>query len=187
MAVPAGAYGGRCKYFPPGGLATAPGPRAPPKNTIFNCFHPPSPPPAAPRGPTPRDPFLPPVPPQTPAFSVAVKVFICNLMTQANESLHMSASDHIQAIYNHSGRIFDHALVNSAPVSARMKDQYAGEHAEQVECDIAGIEKLGLKCVTGDFVEENPFARHATHRLCQELMELARIHRANMSRAALRR
>ncbi len=122
--------------------------------------------------------------PEAIAGSRAVKVFICNLMTQANESLHMSASDHIQAIFKHSGRrIFDYALVNSAPVSARMKDQYAGEHAEQVACDVAAIEKLGVRCITGDFVEENHFARHASDRLCQELLAILQIHRSEMSLA----
>jgi 2-phospho-L-lactate transferase/gluconeogenesis factor (CofD/UPF0052 family) len=105
-------------------------------------------------------------------------------MTQANESLHMTASDHIEAIYKHGGsRIFDFALVNSAPVSPKMKDQYAGEHAEQVACDVEAIEKLGVRCVTGDFVEENHFARHATDRLCQELMRLLEVHRPGMSLA----
>lgn len=112
--------------------------------------------------------------PEAIAGSRAVKVFICNLMTEANESLHLTASQHIQALYTHARRpIFDYALVNSAPVSPRMKQQYAGEQAEQVECDVAAIEKLGVQCVTGDFVEENHFARHATDRLCQELMDLA--------------
>jgi uncharacterized cofD-like protein len=116
--------------------------------------------------------------------SPAVKVFICNLMTQANESLHMSASDHIQALYNHAGhRIFDYALVNSAPVSPRMKDQYAGQHAEQVVCDVPAIERLGVRCVTGNFVEENLFARHATDALCRGLMGILEIHRAGMTLA----
>lgn len=112
--------------------------------------------------------------PQAIADSQAVKVFICNLMTEANESLHLSASQHIQALYSHAHRrIFDYALVNSATVSPRMKRQYAEEQAEQVECDVAAIKRLGVHCVTGDFVEENHFARHATDRLCHELMELA--------------
>jgi uncharacterized cofD-like protein len=118
------------------------------------------------------------------AASSAVKVYICNLMTQANESLHMSAADHIQAIYKHGGhKFFDYALVNSAPVSTRMKDQYAGEHAEQVPCDVAAIEQLGVRCVAADFVEENHFARHATDRLCEELMKILRMHRSGMSLA----
>ena len=40
--------------------------------------------------------------PEAIAASPALKVFICNLMTEANESLHMKASDHIKAIYDHS-------------------------------------------------------------------------------------
>ncbi len=116
--------------------------------------------------------------------SRAAKVYICNLMTQANESLHMTASEHIQALYKHAGhRIFGYALVNSAPVSARMKDQYAGEQAEQVACDVAAIQHLGVQCITGNFVEENHFARHATDSLCRELLEILRMHRSRMSLA----
>src|SRR5262249_42475481 len=125
--------------------------------------------------------------PEAIAGSQAVKVFICNLMTEANESLHMTASEHIQAIYNHSiGKIFDYALVNSAPVSPDMQERYAEERAEPVECDTAAIEKLGVKCIVGDFVEENHFARHATDRLCRELLELGEIHRAHQAAQALR-
>src|SRR5205807_3686816 len=102
------------------------------------------------------------------------KVFICNLMTEANESLHMSASDHIKAIYAHArGNIFDYALVNSTPVSPHMLEKYIQEGAEQVEVNAPAIEALGVKCITGNFVEENDFARHATGQLCQELLGLA--------------
>lgn len=112
--------------------------------------------------------------PEAIAQSRAVKVFVCNLMTEANESLHMSASQHLQALCDHARRrIFDFALVNTARVSRRMMERYAEEKAEQVECDTAAIEKLGVHCVPGNFVEENTFARHATDRLCQELLRLA--------------
>jgi uncharacterized cofD-like protein len=120
--------------------------------------------------------------PEAIAGSRAVKVFICNLMTQANESLHMSASEHIGAVYKQCGhRIFDYALVNSAPVSPKMKVQYAGEQAEQVACDVAAIENLGVRCLTGNFVEENHFARHSTDLLCQEILGILQIHRSGMS------
>jgi uncharacterized cofD-like protein len=112
--------------------------------------------------------------PEALADSRAVRVFICNLMTEANESLNMKASDHIRAIHGHSPRkIFDYALVNSAPVSASMRERYAEEHAELVEADIPAIEQLGVKCIAGNFVLEDHFARHATDRLCQELLRLA--------------
>ena len=106
--------------------------------------------------------------------SSAVKVFVCNLMTEANESLHMTASQHIKALYDHARQpVFDYALVNSAPVSAQMKERYAEEHAEQVECDMGAIEALGVRCVAGNFIEENDYARHATDRLCRSLLRLA--------------
>jgi uncharacterized cofD-like protein len=112
--------------------------------------------------------------PEAIANSHAVRVFICNLMTEANESLNMKASDHIKAIYDHSPRkIFDYALVNSAPVSASMRERYAEEHAKQVEADIPAIEQFGVKCIAGNFIQERHFARHATDRLCQELLRLA--------------
>ena len=112
--------------------------------------------------------------PRAIASARAIKVFICNLMTEANESLNMSASQHIQAIFNHARcRIFDYALVNSARVSPSMLERYAEEHASQVECDCDAIEALGVKCIAGDFVEEHHVARHNTSRLCQELLRLA--------------
>jgi uncharacterized cofD-like protein len=127
--------------------------------------------------------------PEAIAASRAVKVFICNLMTEANESLHMKASGHIKAIYDHSPRrIFDYALVNTASVSASMRERYAEEHAEQVEADIPEIERLSVKCIAGNFITEQHFARHATDRLCQELLRLANFsgRAANTASQALR-
>jgi uncharacterized cofD-like protein len=117
--------------------------------------------------------------PQAIAGSRAVKIFICNLMTEANESLNMTASQHIAAIYEHAqSSIFDYALVNSAPVSRPMQERYAKEHAQQVEYDCAAIEALGVKPITGNFVQERHFARHATDRLCKKLLHLAQFDRS---------
>src|SRR5215813_12880348 len=42
--------------------------------------------------------------------SQATKVYICNLMTQANESLGLSAADHVRALDRHAqGQLFDYA------------------------------------------------------------------------------
>lgn len=127
--------------------------------------------------------------PEAIAASGAVKVFICNLMTEANESLHMSASDHIMAIYAHAGHgVFNYALVNSEPVSPHMRERYAQEHAEPVVCDIPLIEALGVKCLAGNFLEEKDVVRHATDRLARELLHIAQSAgpRARAAQAALR-
>lgn len=127
--------------------------------------------------------------PEAIAGSRATKVFICNLMTEANESLNMTASDHIKAINAHSRpRLFDYALVNTAPVSDSMRDRYAEESAQQVEADIDVIEKMGVRCIAGNFILESDFARHATDRLCQELLRVAKFagHPSDFAPQALR-
>ncbi len=112
--------------------------------------------------------------PEAIAASPAVKVFICNLMTEANESLHMSASDHIMAVYAHAGHgLFNYALVNSAAVSEQMKERYEKERAEPVENDSALVEALGVKCIIGNFLEERDVVRHATDRLAREILRLS--------------
>ena len=109
------------------------------------------------------------------AASPAVKVYICNLMTQANESLGRTAADHIRALYAHAGKkIFDYALINATPAAPSMKAKYALEGAAQVVVDCEAIEKLGVKTVLGDYLGEGDVARHATERITRDLMQLAR-------------
>ena len=106
--------------------------------------------------------------------SPAVKVYICNLMTQANESLDRTAADHIRALDTHAqARIFDYALINTKPASAGMKAKYALEGSAPVVVDIDAIEKLGVKPVLGDYLEEGEVARHATGRIARDLLNLA--------------
>ena len=58
--------------------------------------------------------------PETLGEARGVRVFICNLMTQANESLGLSAAEHIQRIYEHTRRpVFDYAVVNTADILCR--------------------------------------------------------------------
>ncbi len=106
--------------------------------------------------------------------SPAIKVYICNLMTQANESLGLTAADHIRALNRHAGqKLFDYALINRAPVSDQLKAKYALEGASQIVADLDAIEALGVIPVLGDYLEEAGVARHNTTRLAQDLMQLA--------------
>jgi uncharacterized cofD-like protein len=107
------------------------------------------------------------------AASKAVRVFICNLMTQANESLNLTASQHIQRIYEHAHRpLFDFALVNTAPVSQVLLDRYAGEGASQIVSDLAAIEDLGVRAIAGDFAAEGDVVRHAADRVAETVLRL---------------
>jgi len=103
-----------------------------------------------------------------------VRVFICNLMTQANESLGLSAADHIQRIYDHTRRpIFDFAVVNTGEFSPDTLARYAAEGATPIVPDVKRIEGLGVRCIAGDFASEESVVRHTASRLADVVLELA--------------
>jgi uncharacterized cofD-like protein len=107
------------------------------------------------------------------ASSGAVRVYICNLMTQANESLGLTASQHIERIYEHTrAPIFDYALVNTTPFSAETLARYAVEGASTILPDIERIEALGVRAITGDFASEDSVVRHAAGRVTGALLAL---------------
>ncbi len=106
--------------------------------------------------------------------SPATKVYVCNLMTQANESLGLSAADHLQALNRHAQRqLFDYALINRTPVSDALKAKYALDGACQIFADLHAIEALGVIPVLGDHLEEHAgVARHNTTRVAHDLLQL---------------
>ncbi len=106
--------------------------------------------------------------------SSALKVFVCNLMTQANESLGRTAADHIRALNDHAGyQIFDYALINRAPLCSDLEAKYTIEGASQIVADLEAIEAMGVYPVLGDYLAEDTVARHETGQVAADLLELA--------------
>jgi uncharacterized cofD-like protein len=110
------------------------------------------------------------------ANAKGVRVYVCNLMTQANESLGLSASEHIARIFEHTkARVFDYALVNTAPFAPETLARYAAQNASPIEADVASIEALGVHCITGDFASEESLVRHAPDSVTDTLLALGRL------------
>ncbi len=108
-----------------------------------------------------------------------LRVFVCNLMTEANESLGLTASEHIEKIYEHAGApIFDYALVNTARFQPETLERYAAENASPIEADIDRIEAMGVQCIAGDFASEGAVVRHAAGRVTGALLALGQSHLA---------
>ena len=110
------------------------------------------------------------------ADSPAIKVYICNLMTQANESLGFSASDHIRALREHAGRkVFDYALLNGATLPPELAAKYALEGATQIPLDEQNVRELGVEPIIGDYLAAGPVARHDGARVAKDLLDLTKL------------
>lgn len=107
--------------------------------------------------------------------SKAVRVYVCNLMTQANESLGLTASQHIQKIMDHAGgrRLFDYAIFNTAPIGQQLLAQYAREGQTPIVADLDAVRALGVEPITGNYVHEGTVLRHDYDRVAETMLQLA--------------
>lgn len=111
--------------------------------------------------------------PQAIARSKALKVYVCNLMTQPGETAGYTVSNHLRALERHAGQqLFDVVVLNTRELSLRMRRRYAADRAEPVCNDLEEVEKLGVKPVLADLLIEDRVARHDSRRLAQLLLNL---------------
>jgi uncharacterized cofD-like protein len=120
--------------------------------------------------------------PEALAKTRATRVYICNLMTQANESIGLTASQHIEKILQHAWasdtlqpgeKIFDYALVNTGPISPVLLEKYAALDQQPIEADLDRVRALGVEPITGNFVHEGDLLRHDYDRVTDTLLQLA--------------
>lgn len=107
-------------------------------------------------------------------------IYICNVMTQPGETDGFSASDHVQAIYNHVGPgLFDMIIVNSAPIPASVLEQYSAKGAYPVAADVERLHLLGLTVIARNFLQDSIYARHDPALIALQVLALiGREHRA---------
>ena len=105
--------------------------------------------------------------------SKAIKIYICNVMTQPGETDGYTASMHAKAILDHAGKgVIDFMLVNDHPISAHIRDYYATKGAYPVEVDEEAINALGIGFVKADIINETDVIRHDPDKLCNAVMQL---------------
>lgn len=108
--------------------------------------------------------------------SKAMKVYICNVMTQRGESDHFSASQHVEAIQaNLDFNVFDHVLVNVGSPPPEIVQRYADSGQELVHPDIDRIQAMGLRVIAGDLVSESDLVRHDPMKAASQVLKL--VHR----------
>src|SRR5699024_5627228 len=102
-------------------------------------------------------------------------VYVCNVMTQAGETTSYTASNHVQAIYNHLGAgIIDSIIVHNEPIEKSIRQRYAEQMAEPVINDTAELQKLGLQVIERDIIDHGQMTlRHDTKKVATLLYEIA--------------
>lgn len=118
------------------------------------------------------------------AGSRAIKIFVCNLMTQPGETDGFSARHHLELVRHYAPEIdFDYVIVNDHPISDLQLKKYAGEGAEQigVHGSISPATIEGAEIVYGNLLDDGDKVRHNAAKLADVLLLCALQPREQMS------
>ncbi len=105
--------------------------------------------------------------------SKAIKIYICNVMTQPGETDGYTASMHAKAILDHAGKgVIDYMLVNSHVISDSLRQEYAAKGAYPVKIDEKAINDLGIGFIKADIINETDVIRHDPAKLSTAVMRM---------------
>lgn len=107
--------------------------------------------------------------------SHALKIYVCNIMTQAGETEGYTLSDHLEAIERHSYRgIADVVIANNAVIPEGLRIKYAEEYSHIVTVD---ADKIMDRCSVFQgnlLLVRNEKIRHNFSRLSRTIMQIAK-------------
>lgn len=105
--------------------------------------------------------------------SDAVKIFVCNVMTQPGETDNYKVSDHLEAIQQHVGEhLFDYVIVNDGEIPPQVQDRYAEQGARAVHLDLDEVTKRGYKVIADSLVLFRTYLRHDAEKLSHHIYQL---------------
>jgi uncharacterized cofD-like protein len=87
--------------------------------------------------------------------SKALKVYICNLMTEEGETDDYTAADHLRVLKSYlPPDTVDVCLMNTRPATSVLRDKYARAGSHLVEASVEQIARLGVTCDREQLLEE---------------------------------
>ena len=105
--------------------------------------------------------------------SKAVKIYICNVMTQPGETDGYGAYEHVKALVDHMGcQFLDYVIVNSQAVTQEQLRQYHAEGSTPITPDIDKIRSLGITVVPARLISKKDLVRHDPRKLARVLIAL---------------
>lgn len=107
------------------------------------------------------------------ALSRAVKIYVCNVMTQPGETDHYTVSDHVRVLFQHTAPDFVHYVIaNKEVVPNRLLNKYARLGQEPVTVDQDEVTALGPHLVKANLLHHEDFVRHQPDKLGKAIMKL---------------
>jgi uncharacterized cofD-like protein len=105
--------------------------------------------------------------------SDAVKLFVCNVMTQPGETDNYSVSDHLAAIHKHIGHhLFDYVIVNDGEIPPEVQSLYAEKGSTAVHLDLEEVTRRGYKVIADTLVLFRTYLRHDAAKLSDHIYHL---------------
>lgn len=111
------------------------------------------------------------------ADSPAIKIFICNLMTQPGETDGLNARRHLEVVREYAARLnFDYVIVNNRPISGVQAQLYTRDGAQQigVHGSIDSVEIEGAKVISANLLDDGELVRHHPERLARAVLDCVR-------------
>ena len=107
--------------------------------------------------------------------SSAIKVYVCNAMTEYGETVGFTASDHVRAIIDHAGPdLIDYVLINTREIPEALLERYRKEGAEPVQPDTDKIRELGPIPLGAPLILTKDYVRHDADRLARIVLSILR-------------
>jgi len=102
----------------------------------------------------------------------ALRVYICNVMTQPGETDGYTAEDHLRALIEHAGLVVDVMIINGRRPSESILNAYAKQHQHPVVFDTEAVRELGATPFFGDIIAEGDYVRHDSSALADTVFRL---------------
>jgi len=105
--------------------------------------------------------------------SRAIKIYVCNVMTQKGETDDYKASDHLKAIIEHTGAgVVDYSIVNTAKISGDMLSKYKTEESYPVVPDSENLKKMKCKVIEAHIISTKDYVRHDPLKVSKIIIDL---------------
>ncbi|GIP40267.1 gluconeogenesis factor [Paenibacillus sp. J31TS4] len=105
--------------------------------------------------------------------SKALKLFVCNVMTQPGETDDYTVGDHLRAVSDHIGQdIFDYVIVNNGNIPPQVQLKYAEEGARPVGLDLEEVTERGCRVIADRLVMFRTYLRHDAEKLSDHIYDL---------------